>query len=268
MSGSGSKLVIPLWESSQLATLHWLTHGVTGRTGGVSPAPFDSLNLGLHVGDVPECVLENRTRLAASAGRSSPDQMVCAQQVHGSHAAVVGPGQAGLGARSLQTALADADALITAAPGLLLTLFFADCLPIFLVDPEHRVVSIAHAGWRGLVGGVIENTLQTMTDRFGTRPESLHAAIGPGIGACCFEVGGEVAARFPASVVTRGLQGSPTVHLAAAARLRLATAGVADHRIDSADICTACSTDRFFSHRAENGKTGRMGGFIALRIAG
>ncbi len=242
----------------------WLVHGVTERVGGTSIAPFESLDLGLHVGDDAERVRENRTRVATAAGLPL-ERMVCASQVHGSKAALVTSHDAGRGATVFADAIPGADALVTAEPDLLLTLFFADCLPILLADPEQRVVAVAHAGWRGLVDGIIENTLQTMTGRFGSRPESIVAAIGPGIGPCCFEVGAEVAERFPDAVVGNRAEGKALVDLPGAARLRLVQAGVQSDSIESANICTACHTGRFFSHRAEQGKTGRIGAFIAIR---
>lgn len=253
-----------LWRSRLLDSLPWLVHGVTERVGGASTAPFASLNLGLHVGDDAERVRENRERVAIAAGLPL-SHMVCAAQVHGSEAALVSAEDAGRGASVFSDAIPGADALVADEAGLLLALFFADCLPILLADRENRVVAVAHAGWRGLVGGVIENTLQTMTGRFGSRPESVVAAIGPGIGPCCFEVGGEVAERFPAAVMESGAEDKAHVNLAEAARLRLVQVGVSPASIESAGICTACHTERFFSHRAEHGRTGRMGAFIAIR---
>jgi YfiH family protein len=253
-----------LWRSRLLHDLPWLVHGVTERGGGASAAPFDSLNLGLHVGDDAERVQENRARVATAAGQTL-DRMVCAAQVHGSQAALVTHHDAGRGALVFADAVPGADALVTGEPDLLLMLFFADCLPILLADTENRVVAVAHAGWRGLVGGVIENTLQTMTEQFGTRPQSVVAVVGPGIGPCCFEVGAEVAERFPMAVVESRPEEKAHVNLPEAARLRLVQARVPSGSIESAGICTACHTDRFFSHRAELGRTGRMGAFIAIR---
>jgi YfiH family protein len=252
------------WKSRLLADLPWLIHGVTERQGGISEAPFTSLNLGLHVGDAAERVCQNRARVATSAGLS-PEKMVCAEQVHDNKAALVTATDAGRGAVRFGDAISGVDALVTNESALLLTLFFADCLPILLADDAHQVVAVAHAGWRGLVGGVIENTLGLMTKQFGSRPESILAAIGPGIGRCCFEVGSEVAAHFPSSVQQEAASGKPHVDLPKAAQLRLEALGIPSNQIDGASICTACHTGRFFSHRREQGKTGRMGAFITKR---
>ncbi len=253
-----------IWAGEKLKSFLWLTHGMTERTGGSSSAPFASLNLGLHVGDVEERVRENRERAAAASGMNL-HHMVCAEQVHGSRVAVVTANDAGRGATVFSDAIAGVDALVTDEKELLLTLFFADCLPILFADDEHRAVAIAHAGWRGLAGGVIENTLKAMAAQFGSRPESVTAVIGPGIGPCCFEVGPEVAENFPPSVLRQETQSKPHVDLPGDARLRLLAAGVTPEQIESADICTACHTERFFSHRRERGRTGRMGAFIAKR---
>ena len=257
---------IGFWRASLFSRLPWLIHGVSERGGGVSDGPFSSLNLGLHVGDVAENVGGNRRRAASALGMDAL-RLVCAEQVHGSRVAVVTSGDAGRGACSLADALPGADALVTRAAGLPLALFFADCAPVFVVDPVSRTVAVAHAGWRGLVGGVLENTLAVLVNEFGARPEDLLAAIAPCIGACCFEVGLEVAARFdPADVRPSGENGKAFVDLAGAAVRRLHGAGLLVQNVDVANECTTCRPDRWFSHRRDGGgKTGRMGAFIALR---
>jgi len=257
-------LEVRFWNSPLIAAEAEICHGVTERGGGVSAAPFGTLNLGLHVGDLPEAVVANRQRVAEAAGLGLA-RMVCAQQVHGAQVAVVTGADAGRGAVAFDTAVPGVDALVTDTEGLLLTLFFADCLPILLADPVRQVVAVAHAGWRGLVGGVIENTIAAMVEGFGVRAEDMTAAVGPGIGTCCFEVGPEVAERFPAAHVIRGEIGQSHVDLPGAARQRLQEAGVPADRIVVCEDCTACHTDRYFSHRREEGRTGRMAAFIALR---
>jgi len=255
---------ICLWSSPLIATDAAISHGVTERGGGTSAAPFDTLNLGLHVGDLPEAVVANRERGAALAGMGL-ERMVCAQQVHGAQVAVVTGADAGRGAVAFDAAVPEVDALVTDTEELLLALYFADCLPILLADPVRRVVAVAHAGWRGLVDGVIENTIAAMADGFGVRTAEVTAAVGPGIGRCCFAVGQEVAERFPAAQVIIGKSGQPHVDLPGVARQRLQAAGVPAERIVVAEECTACHTDRYFSHRREGGRTGRMAAFIALR---
>jgi YfiH family protein len=156
--------------------------------------------------------------------------------------------------------------LVTDTPGLLLALFFADCLPVLLADTERRAVGLAHAGWRGLVAGIVENTVAAMRDSFGTDPATLIAAVGPGIGPCCFEVGEEVAAHFPGATLRSPKKARPSVDLAAAAASRLEAAGVPAGQITLAGECTACGDPaRWFSHRRDRGHTGRMGALIGIR---
>jgi YfiH family protein len=238
---------------------------MTTRTGGVSQGAFTALNLGLHVGDDRRRVIENRRR-TAQALHLPASALVCAEQVHGGGVAVVGESDAGRGATAVETAIPAADALVTDTPGLLITLFFADCLPVLLADTERRAVGLAHAGWRGLVAGIVENTVAAMRDSFGTDPATLIAAVGPGIGPCCFEVGEEVAAHFPGATLRSPKKARPSVDLAAAAASRLEAAGVPAGQITLAGECTACGDPaRWFSHRRDRGHTGRMGALIGIR---
>jgi YfiH family protein len=256
---------VEFWTAAPLTALPWLAHGVTTRAAGVSVGDYATLNLSLHVGDDPDRVNENRRRAAIALG-FSPSKMVCAEQVHGCRVAVVGASDAGRGAVVMETAIPAADALVTDTPGLLLALFFADCLPILLADPERRVVGLAHAGWRGLAAGVIEKTVETMGKRFGTVPRSLVAAVGPGIGPCCFEVGEDVASHFAGAVRRLPGTGKPHIDLALAAVERLTALGVTADQITRAGDCTVCGDpDCWFSHRRDRGRTGRMGALVGIK---
>jgi YfiH family protein len=242
----------------------WLAAGVTERTGGVSASPFSSLNLGLHVGDEADAVRENRRRAADALGFSL-GQMVCGEQVHGGDVAVVTAEQAGRGATAMDTALPGVDALVTNTPGLLLTLFYADCVPVLLVDPVRRAVGVAHAGWKGVVADVAENTVVALREAFGSEPTALHVAIGPCIGPCCFEVGEEVAAHFPQQAHWPAAGAKPHVDLPAAVKARLEAAGVLSENITVSGECTSCLPERYFSHRRDKGRTGRLGALIGIR---
>lgn len=251
--------------ATSLRSLAWAASAVTERAGGVSGSPYASLNLGLHVGDVAEKVIENRRRAAQSLGFRL-EQMVCAEQIHGSAVAVAGPEMAGRGATASSDALPGVDALVTDTPGLLLTLFYADCVPVLLADPVRRVVAAAHAGWKGIVAGVVENTIMAMQSAFRTEAVDIVAQVGPGIGSCCFDVGHEVAIRFPSPVVTDGPEeGKARIDLSAAVVFRLAAAGVATTNISVRSECTSCLPERFFSYRRDNGITGRMAAMIGIR---
>lgn len=245
-----------------------MVHAVTTRAGGSSQAPFDELNLGLHVGDDPQRVLANRALVLEALG-FDPGRLVLAAQVHGSLVARVGPADAGRGSLDGASALPGVDALITATPGLLLGVLVADCAPILLADPVSRSVGVAHAGWRGTAGDVAGHAVRAMAAAFGSRPADIRALIGPCIGPADFEVGPEVAAGFQAAlgsdaaaILLPGRGDRAFVDLPEANRLLLLRAGLDPRRVQVDRTSTASRLDGFFSHRAEGGRTGRFGGFI------
>ena len=259
-----------LWRGKfSTLTEEFCTHGLTGRLGGVSQAPYDSLNMALHVGDVPENVWQNRQRFFHALGLKA-EELVTPEQVHGDHIERVSRRQAGRGAREYSDSIPQTDALITDEPGLPLMLCFADCTPILFLDPEHRAVGIAHGGWKGTVQKIAQKTAMRMQQEFGTKPEELLAAIGPSIGPCSYEVGDEVAGKFRSAfaghdeLLQQNAEGDYQLDLWQANRVQLLEAGLKDEHIDRADTCTACKHQWFFSYRADGGKTGRMAAVIAL----
>ncbi len=163
---------------------------VTARSGGVSSGPYATLNLSLSVGDHPASVLENRRRLAASVG-ASPEDFVFARQVHGAGVRVVGVADTGSGAFGLDDAIADADALVTATPSVVLAILTADCVPIVLHDPVAGLLACVHAGWRGTAAGVSAAAVAAMR-ALGSRPADVIAGIGPAIAAARYQVGPDV----------------------------------------------------------------------------
>ena len=231
------------------------------RRGGVSGAPYDSLNLSEGVGDDPRHVRDNRARLLGALDLD-PARIAWATQVHGAHVLTPrGPGLAGTG-----------DALVTRIPDLVLAVGAADCLAVLLRDDDGHAVGAAHAGWRGTASGVVPRLVAAMVHA-GVPTARLHAALGPRIGPCCFAVGPDVAARFDAAFVrsTTPSEGSTpglSVDLAAVVRAQLAAAGVNAPRVADVDACTACDATTYFSHRRDHGRTGRAWGMIALRPAG
>ncbi len=239
-----------------------VAHGIFTRHGGVSHAPWSSLNLGGNVGDPPAAVLENHRRMYAALGLNR-DRACSVWQVHSADV-VYAPGPA-VGRRWL----AAADALITDRPDTPLSMRFADCTPILVVDTRIGAIGIAHAGWRGTVQGISGALVRAMTVAFGSRPGDMVAGIGPSIGPAQYQVGEEVVqavnAHFGASdglIQRDSLDGSSYLDLWAANRLDLERAGVND--IEIVGLCTAERTDEFFSHRAEAGRTGRFGAVISL----
>ncbi len=251
---------ITLYEFATLAGRAGLRHAISTRLGGVSPAPFASLNLTTARGDTRERVAENLRRLCAVMGLA-PAALVSPQQVHGAHVARVGREMRG-------RIVAGCDGLVTSEPGVALLLRFADCVPLVVYDPTHHAVGVAHAGWRGTVAGIAVALVRAMQTEFGSRPEGLIAGLGPAIGPCCYQVGPEVvrevAAAFGAGDTLLPVQPDGSYHfdLWAANRRLMAQMGV--RHIEVAELCTACHTDEFYSHRAEHGRTGHHGALAYL----
>jgi len=242
---------------------------MTTRRGGISQPPYESLNLGQHVGDVGERVRLNRRSIFSAIGRDLSEP-VTAEQVHGTAAQVVGPLHAGTRWERSEKSLAGTDALVTATRRLPLMIQVADCVPVALVCPDRQVAAVAHAGWRGLAGGVLENTLAAMKRTWGSMAEDMVAWIGPAIGSCCYEVGPEVAEAFPHAL--RAGEGDRSfLDLRSAVQTRLAAAGVLEENLTGLDLCTSCRDDLFFSHRRATleGKpaTGRQALFLWLERA-
>ena len=239
----------------------------TARRGGVSPPPWDTLNLGLHVGDEPKRVRHNREIAGMALGLPAAN-WVSARQVHGSQVKLVGVEDKGRGALDDATVVGEYDALMTAAPGVPLAMYFADCVPLFFLDPLKPAIAVAHAGWRGTLAGVATTTLAAMGRAFGTDPTRVLVAIGPSIGPCCYEVGPEVVERVkevfadPEPLVWRGNR--CYLDLWTANRLLLTGAGVPPENVVAAEVCTSCHPHEFFSHRASGGTTGRMAALLCI----
>lgn len=238
-----------------------VVQAVFTRQGGVSPAPWDSLNVGGTVGDDRGRVRENRMRSFAAMGRRL-DSMFDVWQVHSAEAVFADA------PRPAELDPVQADIIFTDQPGVTLYMRFADCVPVLLHDPKKKVVGIAHAGWLGTVRAASSAAVRAMMQRFGSRPEDIHAAIGPSIGPDHYEVGPDVIAQVEQSfgadagglLEARG--GKAHLDLWTANRLQLEQSGVT--KVEMAGICTACHLDDWYSHRAEKGKTGRFGALIAL----
>jgi hypothetical protein len=209
--------------------------------------------------------VENRKRLAGALGYDL-QRLVCGRQVHGDNVAVVTSREAGAGALDPETALPAVDGLITATPGLPLSAYFADCVPVVFIDPENRAVALAHAGWRGTLQEIARKVVEKMAETYGTRPADCLAAIGPAIGPCCYEVNHTVAARFTRWGPTVGAKrrGKWYIDLWEANRQVLLDAGIRHDRIAVIKMCTACNRELMFSHRRDRGETGRMAAIVML----
>ncbi|MGD0776127.1 MAG: peptidoglycan editing factor PgeF [Candidatus Solibacter sp.] len=203
------------------------------RTSELDSFPWLVHGFGTRLADIPACF----------------PQLATLKQIHSS-SCIAAEGRAGL--------LGEGDALTENQPGSVVAVKTADCIPILLVDERRRAVAAVHAGWRGTAAGIASGAVAAMSRRFGTRPEDLHAAIGPGIGECCYEVGAEVAERF-------GGQGRGHVDLPAANQRQLEQAGVTPKRIYASNLCTMCRPEEFDSFRRDREAAGRMYSFAGIR---
>jgi polyphenol oxidase len=247
-----------------------LVHAITTRAGGVSPAPWNSLNLSWARPDAAANVAENRRRLCRQL-EIPPERLVQAGQIHGVGVAVVGDAEVGRGALERETVLPPSDGLITDAADVYLFACFADCVPLLFYDAARPAVGVAHAGWRGTVAGMAGEMVRAMRDAFGTHPEMLRVVIGPSAGPCCYQVGSEVIAaardRLPDADDLLSKVDGDHAHfdLWEANRNALLRAGVSADQIETSAICTVDHATDFFSHRATGGQTGRFAALIGLR---
>lgn len=264
-TNSGYK--VPFFQFAGLIDSPAIRHAVFTRHGGVSPAPFASLNLSVSVPDEKERVYANRRRAYGIYGRDT-NSVVHAHLVHGAKVARVTQGDNG-------TWIGHTDGIITSEPGCALTMNYADCAPIFLYDPINHAIGLGHAGWMGTVIDLPGAMVRAMTSEFGSKPSQLLAGIGPSIGPCCYEIGEPVTSRVRSTfedadsllVAPRQSHSQPNgershFDLPEANRRNLQRAGVEEILLSG--LCTACRTDLFFSHRAEKGKTGRFGTIFIL----
>jgi polyphenol oxidase len=256
---------ITLYEFEGLSRHPGVAFAFTGRQGGVSKRPYDSLNLSLNVRDDRGAVAENRRRVASVTGLPL-ESWVTAQQVHGCGVAAVTRVDRGRGAFDYADGLPDVDALVTNEPELTLTITVADCVPILLFDAGSNAVGLVHAGWNGTVQHVARGTVEAMAEMFGSEPRELLAGIGPSIGPDSYEVGVEVAARaaleYPRASVVNERDGRFFFDLWRATAADLQSAGVSEARIEVASIDSFAS-EQLFSDRRQR-PTGRSMALAAL----
>ena len=239
-------------EQDGVRWLEWELPGARAafstRVGGVSSAPYDALNVAIRTGDEREHVLENRTRLASALGRT-PDGVVMGRQVHGADLKRHDARQSPRVYADVAPSPDQVDAQVTSSADLTPLVMVADCLPVALAG--ERGAAMVHCGWRGLAGGIV--------DRAVTEVRAEGAAIGPGIGPCCYEVGEEVLAEFSD---LDGVAEGRVLDLPAVARALLRRAGV--NAVETAGLCTSCHPELFYSHRRDGERTGRQSGLVWL----
>ena len=247
-----------LWLSSSLLDGQPVRYGFSTRLGGVSPAPWDSLNLGISRGDSDENVWENYRRFCAAVG-VAPESTVFTQQTHSENIRQVTDQDAGKGLLHPRD-YTDVDALITDCPGLSLVVFSADCGTILLFDPVHRAIGAVHAGWRGTAAGIAAKTALKMHDAFGTEPADLLCALGPSIGPCCFETDDALGAQADPFMTRRGKKWH--IDLKGINAHWLQSLGVTS--IDVCPHCTACRQELYWSHRKVGNARGAQIALLAL----
>ncbi|PQV65121.1 hypothetical protein B1R32_102128 [Abditibacterium utsteinense] len=248
-----------LLQFQSLKEIPNLHHAVTTRDGGISSGEYASLNLAFHVGDEPEKVRENRRILSRELGFEI-ENLVAAQQVHGDGVRIVSTKNQGSGARDFQSAIPNTDALITDKKNLPLLILVADCAPILLVDPKNQVLAVVHAGWRGALAKIASKTVLKMHSNFGSAPEDILAGIGPCLSTENLEIGFEVAAQIEAvdaNAIVSGFE-KPHLDLRGLIERDLQSAGIIPQKMETMLFCTKDDA-RFFSHRGQNGVTGRFG---------
>lgn len=256
-------------SSDLIAQAGGVAHGFSTRLGGVSEGVHHSLNLGLRCGDQPANVVENCNRFFTAIGIPH-GHPVYANQVHGAHVRTVTTADVvDVNPSTLPTY--EADGLVTAVPGLCLTVFWADCTPILLYDPVRRVIGAVHGGWRGTASGVLSATIEKMVDVYGTNPANILAAIGPALSRCCFETHEDVPNAMTEAMgaaALRHIEMLPTgkflVDLKGLNRSQLELAGVTAEHISVSDHCTSCNDDLYWSHRRLGDARGSQAATIAL----
>lgn len=255
-------LTLPHWEQMGARAVF------TSRQGGSSKGVYSGFNLALHVGDDPIIVLSNRQK-ACQLMDAELSHLVCCQQVHDDRVVVVDETNRGRGSIDYEDSLPETDGLITSIPGLVLTTFYADCIPVYFFDPLRKVVALSHSGWKGTMAGIAVKTMQIMQKRFGSQPQNIMVYIGPGIDKCCFEIQSDLADKVADSFlndrdIIRMEQERIFWDLKDTIRRSLIYQGVKGRHITVSDRCTSCCTDYFYSFRKERGNTGRMAAMITL----
>ena len=261
---------VPLLHFPLLEKCSFITHAFTTRMGGVSTGDCTSMNLSFTRGDDEAAVRENYRRIAAALGTDAK-QFVCSDQTHTTNVRRVTKADAGKGV-VIPKDYTDVDGLITNEPGIVLSTFYADCVPLYFVDPVHRAIGLSHSGWRGTVNKMGQVTIEAMKREFGSKPEELYCAIGPSICQDCYEISRDVAEEFmkafPEHVNDILIQKSEEkfqLDLWKANEIVMLESGVLPEHLAVTNICTCCNPTELFSHRASKGKRGNLAAFLMIK---
>lgn len=245
-------------------------HCFTTKHGGVSEGIYQSLNLGFTRGDKEECVRENY-RIICKAIQVDEKNLVFSHQVHKDHIYHVTSKDVGKG-YLFDSDIKEIDGLVTNQKGIPLITFYADCVPLFFLDPVKEVVALAHAGWRGTVQKIGKKMVKVMEESYGCQIKDILIGIGPSIGSCCFEVGEEVVEEFTKAfpdeekyIIMPRQNGKFMIDLWSANKLALIKEGILEDNILITDLCTKCNTEHFYSHRGHEGKRGSLAAIVQLK---
>jgi len=261
-SGNVGYYVIEDFEKSGMAKTCFST-----RMGGVSSGEYSQLNLGYKTGDHKEKVNENIDILCREAGFKKED-LVFSDQVHGNKYAILRQEDRGKGVTKASD-IVGIDALITNEKNVALSIFTADCVPVFLLDAQKGAIGLCHAGWRGIINEIVPLTIEAMSKNFGSSPRGMLGALGPSIGPCCFNVGREVAEKFEnafsgADGIVIEREENLRVNLWEALKAQLMSSGLLEENIIISGLCTCCHSEKFYSYRRDGAKTGRMVSILQL----
>lgn len=262
---------VPYFVFENLENTGLVRHGFSTRLGGVSEGCLSSMNLSFTRGDDPEKVRENFRKMGMAIGFETKD-LVLSDQTHTTNVRLVTEADRGKGF-DRERDYTDVDGLITDTPGLMLVTIYADCVPLYFVDPVHKAVGLSHSGWKGTVHRIGKVTLERMKEAFGTRPEDVQAAIGPSICQDCYEVSEDVAQAFMDEfadqlddrLVYRKGNGKYQLNLWNANERILLEAGIRPEHLSITNICTCCNHELLFSHRASHGQRGNLAAFLGLK---
>lgn len=275
VTGSGTtelkeKNHVPYIQFKNLSATGIVKHGFSTRKGGVSTGIFSSMNLNFKRGDDPDAVLGNYRRMAAALNMRVED-MVLSDQTHTTNVRVITEEDRGKGILKPQD-YSDVDGMITNVPGIVLVTSYADCVPLYFVDPVRKAIGLSHSGWKGTVGHIGQKTVWKMHEVYGSEPKDIVAAIGPSICQSCYEVSDDVAEAFKANftadeaadiLLDKG-NGKYQLDLWKANWYVLTDAGILPEHLSVTDLCTACHPDLLWSHRKTNGQRGGLSAFLSL----
>ena len=261
---------VPYISYNALEKIPWITHGFSTRAGGVSEGCLSSMNLGHGRNDAEENVIRNHEIIAEAIGFDAHN-IVASRQTHTTNVRVVSKEDCGKGVYK-ERDYDDVDGMITNEKNIVLATYFADCVPLYIVDTKNKAIGLSHSGWRGTVGKIGQVTLEKMNEQYGTKPEDTVVCIGPSICQNCYEISLDVAEEFMKAfpnhkeeILKDKGNDKFLLDLWECNRIIFEEAGVLPKNINLPDLCTCCNSEFLFSHRATNGKRGNLAAFLSLK---